>query len=255
MLMQDSFHAFAEEQDEPKILQAFMAAMECIHTYSLCHDDLPAMDNDEYRRGNLTTHAKFGEAFGILAGDGLLNYAYEIISEEMTHLDDPELLKKAVNAYCVLAEKAGFRGMVGGQSLDVYLDQTGDADTKQEHLEYIYENKTSALLEASLMIGAILAGADEKEVRTMEMIGKNVGMAFQIRDDILDLTGTLEELGKPAGSDERNGKKTYVTFLGMEKANEEVIRRSEEARILANELPYNTEALTDIITYLMDRDS
>ena len=254
LLMQESFRTFAPDAENCEILHAFMAAMECIHTYSLCHDDLPAMDNDMYRRGSLTTHAKYGEAFGILAGDGLLNFAYEIIAMQMQKLD-AEMLKRAAAAFAILSEKAGYRGMVGGQTLDVYFDKTGDPEGKQEHLEYIYENKTAALLEASLMIGAILAGASDDAIHTMEETGRSVGFAFQIRDDILDLTGSQEIIGKPVGSDEKNGRLTVVSFHGMEKALEEVKKYSQNAIRLLNDLPYQTDQLADIINYLIDRDS
>ena len=211
------------------------------------------MDNDKYRRGKLTTHAKYGEAFGILAGDGLLNYAYELIADGMRKLDAADL-PKAADAFGVLAQKAGYLGMVGGQSLDVYLDQTQDADEKREQMEYIYRTKTSALLEASLMIGAILAGASKQEVSVMERAASKVGFAFQIQDDILDLTGNEEVLGKPVHSDERNGKKTYVTFAGLQRSKEAVEEYSKEAISLLAALPYPTKELEELITFLMDRD-
>lgn len=254
LMMQTAFHVFANDEKEPEILHRFMAAIECIHTYSLCHDDLPAMDNDMYRRGNLTTHAKFGEAFGILAGDGLLNYAFELIAEGMQQ-EDLSRLPKAVRAFCVLAEKAGYRGMVGGQSLDVFLDQTQDADTKQEQLEYIYRTKTSALLEASFMIGAILAGASEQEISILEDVAGKTGFAFQIQDDILDLTGDEEVIGKPVHSDEKNGKKTFVSFAGLEQAKRAVEEYSLKAIRLLDEIPYPTDEMKELITYLMDRDN
>lgn len=254
ILMQTAYHVFAKKQEEAEILHRFMTAIECIHTYSLCHDDLPAMDNDMYRRGNLTTHAKYGEAFGILAGDGLLNFAYELLAEGMQTLH-PQDLSAAVRAFSVLAEKAGYRGMVGGQSLDVYLDQTNDGQAKQEQLEYIYQTKTSALLEASLMIGAILAGASEMEISVMERIAAKTGFAFQIKDDILDLTGNEEVIGKPVHSDEKNGKNTFVTFAGLEQAKKAVKDYSLEAIRLLDEIPYSTEELKELILYLIDRDN
>ena len=252
-MMQTAFHVFANEASEPEILHRFMAAIECIHTYSLCHDDLPAMDNDMYRRGNLTTHAKFGEAFGILAGDGLLNFAFELIAEGMLH-EEPAQLLNAVRALNVLAQKAGYKGMVGGQSLDVFLDQTQDADTKQEQLEYIYRTKTSALLEASFMIGAILAGASEQDIAIMENVAGKTGFAFQIQDDILDLTGDEEVIGKPVHSDDKNGKKTFVTFAGLEHAKKAVEEYSHEAIRLLDEIAYPTDEMKELIIYLMDRD-
>ena len=254
LMMQTAFHVFANDTEEPEILHRFMAAIECIHTYSLCHDDLPAMDNDMYRRGNLTTHAKYGEAFGILAGDGLLNFAFELIAEGMLQ-EDTAALAKDVCAFSVLADKAGYRGMVGGQSLDVFLDQTQDADTKQEQLEYIYRTKTSALLEASFMIGAILAGASEQEISILEEVAGKTGFAFQIQDDILDLTGDEEVIGKPIHSDEKNGKKTFVSFAGLEQAKKAVEEYSLDAVRLLDEIPYPTDEMKELITYLMDRDN
>lgn len=254
IMMQTAFHVFANDANEPEILHRFMTAIECIHTYSLCHDDLPAMDNDMYRRGNLTTHAKFGEAFGILAGDGLLNYAFELIAEGMQK-EDPSDLPKAVYSFCVLAKKAGYRGMVGGQSLDVFLDQTQDVQTKQDQLEYIYRTKTSALLEASFMIGAILAGATDQEVSILEEAAAKTGFAFQIQDDILDLTGDEETIGKPIHSDEKNGKKTFVSFAGLEQAKTAVAEYSYEAIHLLDNIPYPTDELKELIAYLIDRDN
>ena len=254
LLMQESFRIFALDAEDLLALQVFMTAIECIHTYSLCHDDLPAMDNDMYRRGNLTTHAKFGEAFGILAGDGLLNYAYELIAMLMQR-QEGEALKRSAAAFAVLSQKAGYRGMVGGQSLDVYFDEAGDAEGKVDHLDYIYENKTAALLEASLMIGAILAGASDEDVQIMEVVGKDVGFAFQIRDDILDITSTQEVLGKPIGSDEKNGKITIASAYGLEDAERDVRRYTKHAMHYLQKLPFQTEQLKEIITYLIDRDS
>ena len=254
LLMQESFRIFAPDAEDLLALQVFMTAIECIHTYSLCHDDLPAMDNDMYRRGNLTTHAKFGEAFGILAGDGLLNYAYELTAMLMQRQEGEEL-KRSAEAFAVLSKKAGYRGIVGGQSLDVFFDEAGDAEGKVDHLDYIYENKTAALLEASLMIGAILAGASDEDVQIMEVVGKDVGFAFQIRDDILDITSTQEVLGKPIGSDEKNGKITIASAFGLEDAERDVRRYTNHAMHYLQKLPFQTEQLKEIITYLIDRDS
>lgn len=254
LLMQTVYHVFADDKDETEILHRFMAAIECIHTYSLCHDDLPAMDNDMYRRGNLTTHAKYGEAFGILAGDGLLNYAFELVAEGMQTME-VEGLKNAACAFTVLAQKAGYRGMVGGQSLDVFLDQTQDAETKKDQLDYIYRTKTSALLEASMMIGAILAGASQQEILTMEKAATAVGLAFQIQDDILDMTGNEDLIGKPVHSDEKNGKKTYVSFAGLEHSKGAVKDYSMDAIRLVEALPYPTDGLQELIIYLIDRDN
>ena len=209
LLMQETYRMFGGEGRE---VEPFMAAMEMIHTYSLVHDDLPAMDNDEYRRGKLTTHAKYGHAMGVLAGDGLLNYAFETA---MTAFDCGEDAERVAKALKILGRKAGIYGMIGGQVVDV--QSTGKA-VDQETLDFIYELKTGALLEASMMVGAVLAGATEEEVAVIEQIASDVGLAFQIRDDILDETSTLETLGKPIHSDERNEKTTYVTLKGLEQA-------------------------------------
>ena len=222
-----------------------------IHTYSLVHDDLPAMDNDEYRRGKLTTHAKYGHAMGILAGDGLLNYAFETAADAFRLEKEPEALKRIAHAMQILGEKAGIYGMIGGQVVDV--ESTG-RQVDLDQLLFIYERKTSALLEASMMIGAVLAGATEAETKTVEQAASDVGIAFQIRDDILDVTSTLEMLGKPIHSDERNEKTTYVTLKGLEQAAKDVEEISERALSRLDSLPYKNEFLTELIRSLIDRD-
>lgn len=221
MLMQETFRLFGGQGD---IVEPFMAAIEMIHTYSLVHDDLPAMDNDDYRRGRKTTHVVYGEAMGILAGDALLNYAFETAAKAFTM--HPEKSLEIGKALQVLAGKAGIYGMIGGQVVDV--ESAGNAVSK-EVLDFIYELKTSALIESSMMIGAILAGAEEEAVKEIETIAKYVGIAFQIQDDILDVTSTAEVLGKPILSDEKNEKTTYVTLVGLEKAKEYVEKISMDA--------------------------
>lgn len=232
-------------------IEHFMAAIEMIHTYSLVHDDLPAMDNDKYRRGKLTTHAKYGHAMGVLTGDGLLNYAFETAAAAFDCEEDAKGIKQAARALQVLAEKAGIYGMIGGQVVDV--ESTGKA-VSEEKLLFIYELKTGALLEASMMIGAVLAGASEAEVKTVEQIASDVGRAFQIRDDILDVTSTLETLGKPINSDDRNAKTTYVTLKGLEKASEDVEEISGRALERLASLPYKNEFLTELIRALVYRE-
>ena len=190
LLLQESFRLFGGTGEAVK---PFMAAMEMIHTHSLIHDDLPAIDNDDYRRGRKTTHVVFGEAVGVLAGDALLNYAYD------------------------------------GQSVDVMNEKAGHFAIDREMLDYIYENKTSALLEAAMMAGAALAGANDDDLDALCRIASKVGIAFQIRDDILDVTSTMEELGKPVFSDEKNEKTTYVTMFGTDGAEQEVKRLTKEA--------------------------
>ena len=196
------------------VIEPFMAAIEMIHTYSLVHDDLPAMDNDEYRRGKKTTHAVYGEAMGILAGDALLNLAYETAAKAFgMEVADTRVAR----AFAVLAKKAGVYGMVGGQVVDVESEKSDDCPITREKLDFIYRLKTGALIESSMMIGAILAGASSDEVSRVEQIAAKLGLAFQIQDDVLDVTSTLEVLGKPVGSDEKNNKATYVTFEGLDK--------------------------------------
>ena len=208
ILMEETYHMFGGSS---AVIEPFMAAIEMIHTYSLVHDDLPAMDNDEYRRGKKTTHAVYGEAMGILAGDALLNLAYETAAKAF----DMEVADTRVaRAFAVLAKKAGVYGMVGGQVVDVESEKSDDCSITREKLDFIYRLKTGALIESSMMIGAILAGASSDEVSRVEQIAAKLGLAFQIQDDVLDVTSTLEVLGKPVGSDEKNNKATYVTFEG-----------------------------------------
>ncbi|MCI5711808.1 MAG: polyprenyl synthetase family protein, partial [Lachnospiraceae bacterium] len=221
MLMLETYRMFGGDS---KVVEPFMAAIEMIHTYSLVHDDLPAMDNDDYRRGKETTHKAYGEAMGILAGDGLLNYAYETVSQAF--FMEPGNVRVA-RAFAVLSKKAGIYGMVGGQTVDVETDK-GEPVTR-EKLDFIYALKTGALIEASMLVGAILAGAGEEEQKMIEAAAGDIGLAFQIKDDILDITGTMEVLGKPIGSDEKNNKATYVTYEGLEKSKEDVLRLSKKA--------------------------
>lgn len=248
ILMQETYRLFGGTS---QAIMSFMAAIEMIHTYSLVHDDLPAMDNDEYRRGKKTTHAVYGEAMGILAGDALLNFAYETaIGAFQTEPENPAIGK----ALAVLAKKAGVYGMVGGQVVDIEGEKKlEDVEMTRERLDFIYRLKTGALIEASMMIGAILADASESEVSKMEKIAAKVGLAFQIQDDILDVIGNEEELGKPIGSDEKNNKVTYVAFEGLEKAKEDVARLSEEAVSLLESIDADTEFLKELILYLIHR--
>lgn len=245
MLMRESYELFGGGEEE--VIGLFMAAMEMIHTYSLVHDDLPAMDNDDYRRGKETTHKVFGEDMGILAGDALLNYAYETALRGAGKAAEPQ---NALKALRILSGKAGVYGMVGGQVVDVEL--TGKPLT-EEQLEFIYSLKTGALLEASLMAGAALAGADDGSIACMEEIGRNIGMAFQIRDDILDVEGTSEELGKPIGSDAKNEKRTYVSVYGVEKAKQAVEEYSARALECLGNLSVESAYLNTLIKELVSR--
>ena len=231
-----------------ELAEPFMAGIEMIHTHSLIHDDLPAIDNDQYRRGKKTTHVVFGESAAILAGDALLNYAYETAFKSFSLAENEEELKKTARALEILGKKTGIYGMLGGQGADVEND--GKPLTR-EMVDYIYVNKTSALIEASLMAGAALAGIEE--LTDVESIGRKIGLAFQIQDDILDVTGNEKELGKPVGSDEKNHKTTYVTLEGMEKAGQEVQRLTEEALELLSQLPGDKSFLRELFLFLCTR--
>ena len=227
----------------------FAVAVELIHTYSLVHDDLPSMDNDELRRGKPTVHVKFGESIAVLTGDALLNLAYETASQAFDLEPGNPTVGKA---FQILSAKTGMTGMIGGQSVDVeYVDRPLSA----EQLQFIYELKTGALIEASMMIGAVLAGADADTVEKVGQIGQNVGMAFQIQDDILDVTGDEAVLGKPTKSDEKNHKITYVSVKGLDQARKDVERYSKEAVRLLEELPCENEFLHELILNLISRDA
>lgn len=248
ILMEETYHMFGGSS---AVIEPFMAAIEMIHTYSLVHDDLPAMDNDEYRRGKKTTHAVYGEAMGILAGDALLNLAYETAAKAF----DMEVADTRVaRAFAVLAKKAGVYGMVGGQVVDVESEKSDDCSITREKLDFIYRLKTGALIESSMMIGAVLAGASSDEVSRVEQIAAKLGLAFQIQDDVLDVTSTLEVLGKPVGSDEKNNKATYVTFEGLDKAVSDVERISKEAEEQLDDLGYDDAFLKELFEYLIHRE-
>ena len=248
ILMEETYHMFGGSS---AVIEPFMAAIEMIHTYSLVHDDLPAMDNDEYRRGKKTTHAVYGEAMGILAGDALLNLAYETAAKAF----DMEVADTRVaRAFAVLAKKAGVYGRVGGQVVDVESEKSDDCSITREKLDFIYRLKTGALIESSMMIGAILAGASSDEVSRVEQIAAKLGLAFQIQDDVLDVTSTLEVLGKPVGSDEKNNKATYVTFEGLDKAVSDVERISKEAEEQLDDLGYDDAFLKELFEYLIHRE-
>ena len=244
MLMEAVFWMFGGDSD---VVKPFMAAIEMIHTYSLIHDDLPALDNDDYRRGRQTSHVVYGEAMAILAGDALLNYAYETACKAFAMDGD---IKRTADALCILARKPGIYGMLGGQVVDV--EMTGRSMTKDQ-LEYVYENKTGALIEASMMIGAVLAGASPEEVKAIENIASDIGMAFQVQDDILDVCGDSQVLGKPIMSDEENGKVTYVTIHGIERSRQYVRDLSERAVRELEEIDGDSEFLRELVLWLINR--
>ena len=241
-LMYDAYQMFGGDEE---VIEPFMAALEMIHTYSLVHDDLPAMDNDTLRRGKPTTWSVYGEDVGILCGDALLTFAFETAAKGFAMTAYPERAAKAIG---ILAQKAGIYGMCGGQTVDVV--NTGKPLT-EDLLEYIYRDKTGALLAASLMIGGVLAGSEDAE--KLEETGYILGRAFQIQDDILDITSTEEELGKPIGSDERNQKVTYVTLHGLDGAKAEVHALTERVKELIGEMPGEKDTLLALVDKLETR--
>lgn len=245
MLMFETYKMF---RGKSRVIEPFMAALEMIHTYSLVHDDLPAMDNDDYRRGRKTTHVVYGEAMGILTGDALLNYAFETASKAFDM--EPESSYVIGKALQILSKKAGILGMIGGQVIDI---EASGNEVEKEKLDVIYELKTSALLESAMMIGAVLAGASEEEIEKVELAAKKIGIAFQIQDDVLDVTSTKEELGKPIHSDEKNDKTTYVTRIGLDNAKKEVERLSNEAVAILENLNYKNTFLMCLIETLVNR--
>ena len=251
MLMAETYKLFGGKD---KAVEPFMAAIEMIHTYSLVHDDLPAMDNDEYRRGKKTTWVVYGDAMAILAGDGLLNYAFETA---LTSFEIPGSSGAAkAKALSILAKKAGIHGMIGGQTADIEAEHLGGTVT-QEHLLFIHEHKTAALIQAAMMAGAVLAGASDAQVQMIEQAAYEIGIAFQIQDDILDVTSSLEALGKPVGSDARNQKTTYVTLKGIEEASREQKELSAHAiELLAafEKEGYHNAFLLELIRSLITRD-
>ena len=244
MLMQETYRLFGGSSD---IIEPFMAAIEMIHTYSLIHDDLPAMDNDDYRRGRKTTHVVYGEAMGILAGDALLNFAFETACKGLMQDVGNPAVARAVQ---ILAQKAGIYGMLGGQVVDV---ESEGQPLEREKLDFIYDLKTGALIEASMLIGAVLAGASEKEQQVILQVAKDVGLAFQIQDYILDVTSDMETLGKPIGSDEKNHKTTYVTIRGLAQAQKDVEKISERALEGVASLSEENVFLNELIRYLIHR--
>jgi geranylgeranyl diphosphate synthase type II len=228
----------------------FMAAIEMIHTSSLIHDDLPCMDDDMLRRGKASTWAEFGEDMGVLAGDALMMYAFETAARAFETANDADELARIGKAMGILAKKSGMYGMIGGQTVDVEL--AGGPIPKQK-LDFIYRLKTGALLEASMLIGAVLGGAADEDCKIVENLASKVGMAFQIQDDILDVTGNEKVTGKPSGSDEKNQKTTYVTLEGLEKAKAEAAKLSAEAVAELDKLPGTNEFLESLIKSLVNR--
>ena len=244
ILMLETYRLFG---GQGKVIEPFMAAIEMIHTHSLIHDDLPALDNDEYRRGRRTTHVVYGEAMAILAGDALLNYAYETAVQAFELEPENTRIGKAL---AILSRKTGVYGMLGGQCVDV---EAAGKNITREKLDFIYRLKTSALIEASMMTGAALAGASKEQIQQIEAVARDIGLAFQIRDDILDVTSTVDELGKPVFSDEKNEKMTYVTIEGIEKAKKDVEEISKRAICALKSIEKENEFLEELVISLVDR--
>lgn len=253
MLMQETFWMLGGRGE---VIEPFMAAIEMIHTYSLVHDDLPAMDNDEYRRGRKTTWSVYGDAFGILAGDGLLNLAFETALQAFSVCGDgnptPERMNAVAEAMKILARKAGIYGMIGGQTADIEAEEQKTALTTEQIL-FIHEHKTAALIQGAMMVGAVLAGASEAELEVIEKCAYNIGIAFQIQDDILDVIGDSKELGKMVGSDAQNNKQTYVTIKGLEQSKEAVDSLSKEAVSIIRSFAGEHEFLEELILQLIHR--
>ena len=254
IMMWESFLLCGGAEEDRKLVEPFMAALEMIHTYSLVHDDLPAMDNDRLRRGKPTTWAVYGETFGILAGDALLNFAFETAGLSFDRIPDEDPLKlvRAAKALQVLARKAGIFGMIGGQTADI-LAEKNETSISEEQLLYIHEKKTAALIQAAMMIGGILAGATARQVKLLEECALHIGIAFQIQDDILDVIGDTEELGKPVGSDAANGKQTYVTRKGLEQSKADVKRYSERAIEILRSFERRNPFLEELVSELTSR--
>lgn len=239
--------------DVGEAIYPFMAALEMIHNYSLVHDDLPAMDNDEYRRGRKTTHVVYGEGMAVLAGDGLLNYAFETAASAFDMAKSPEDYHRIGKAMQILAGKAGIYGMIGGQCADLNAEEMQE-QISEEMLLYIHEHKTAALIQSAMMIGAILAGASGEETASLEKCAYNIGIAFQIQDDILDVTGNQEVLGKPIGSDEKNHKLTYVSMHGLKESKEQVEELSKEAVAILSSFPKRNLFLEQLVEQLIYRE-
>ena len=250
MLLQETYRMF---QGTGEVAEPFMAAIEMVHTYSLVHDDLPCMDNDEYRRGKKTTHVVYGEGMAVLAGDGLLNFAFETAVKAFSLAEEKYEFDRIAKALSVFGQKAGIYGMIGGQTADIEAEDMGDGVT-EEQLLFIHEHKTAALIQSAMMIGAILAGASKEEVGRIEKCAYNIGIAFQIQDDILDVTGSLTTLGKQTGSDEKNKKTTYVTLKGMEQAVEDVRALSAEAIEILSSFKERNEFLEGLVKRLITRE-
>lgn len=251
-IMLEVYKAVAGDKYDEAVIAPFLAAIEMIHTFSLIHDDLPAMDNDRLRRGKPTTWVKYGEDIAILAGDMLCVQAFEIISERMQYLDDPIILQRMSKGLFELSKATGAFGMIGGQCVDV---EYNGKKASEDVIKYIYALKTGALLKASFVVGGVLGGATDDEIKSLSRAGMLVGRAFQIRDDCLDITADEKELGKPIHSDERNQKTTYVSIHGLEESMKRVEELSKDAVQLLNEVRGDMSSVIKIIDLMINRKS
>mgnify|MGYP000070941530 FL=1 len=252
LIMFETYKAISGDEYSEEIIAPFLAAIEMIHTFSLIHDDLPAMDNDRLRRGKPTTWISYGEDMAILAGDMLSVQAFEIISKKMQETDDFNILKRMSRAMYTLARATGAFGMIGGQCVDV--EYSGKKMT-EEVMKYTYALKTGALLAASFVVGGILAGASETEVGLLKKAGSYVGEAFQIRDDYLDIVADEKELGKPTHSDEKNLKITYVNIVGTDESLRRIVSLSENAKKCLSEVRGDMSSVVEIIDMMVNRTS
>lgn len=267
MLCAETYRLFSVNEADAKalvpanpVLHRFMAAIEFIHNYSLVHDDI--LDHDDLRRGKPTTHAVYGDDVGLLCGDALLNYAFETAAKAfatdsvceacmlLSITSEARYMQQIARALQILATKAGVYGMIGGQTCDV-CDE--GKEISKEELTFIQEKKTGALIEAAMMIGAVLGGASEEDLLKVEAAASGIGRAFQIRDDILDVTGDEQVFGKPIGSDAANAKVTYVTFEGLEKAQADLNALTEDALLILNSFANKNSFLTDLVSSLTGR--
>ncbi len=243
--------AVADLFDTPyQQVMPFACAIEMIHTYTLIHDDLPAMDNDDYRRGKLTNHKVFGDAIAILAGDALLTEAFRIMTEKSLELKIPP--KKALRALYEIAFRCGIKGVVGGQVMDIICE---NKDIDEATIEYIHTHKTGALILASINVGAILSNTTKKDLDRLSIYGKKIGLAFQIMDDILDIEGSFEKLGKKTGVDEAKNKNTYPKVVGLKTSKDLLNELTEDAITALKYYGKKAKVLKDFALYLRDRQS
>lgn len=255
LLLLETYRLFGGKNE--KMAHCFAAALEMIHTYSLIHDDLPAMDNDDLRRGRSTNHKVYGEAIAILAGDGLLNLAAETASKAFAYCESLDEYKRVGEAVSKMFYYSGAEGMIGGQVLDI-LSEEGKKEKNEDFFLTMYELKTGGLIKAAFVIGALLAGAKSSELDIMEKAGSSLGLVFQLQDDILDITGDEEKLGKPVHSDEKNNKLTYLKLLGEDRARKLIAENNayitDNLKNICNSNNAYDGFIIEFVEYLKHRD-